>query len=90
MSARNGMRPVHPGEIVGQELEYLGVSVGDLADALSVPVGRVAGILGEREGVNEEIALGLSGYFGTTARFWLNLQATYERRVAAIGSSEYA
>lgn len=85
MSARNKMRPVHPGEILGQELEYLGLSVGDLADAMGVSPGRIAGVLGEREGVNEEIALGLSGYFGTTAQFWLNLQATYERRVAETG-----
>ena len=85
MSARSKMRPVHPGEILGQELEYLGLSVGDLADAMGVSAVRIAGVLGEREGVSEEIALGLSGYFGTTAQFWLNLQATYERRVAETG-----
>ena len=85
MSARNKMRPVHPGEVLGQELEEIGVSARDFADALGVPVERVAGVLAEREGVSEEIALGLSGYFGTTAQFWLNLQATYERRVAETG-----
>ena len=85
MSARNKMRPVHPGEVLGQELEEIGVSARDFADALGVPVERIAGVLAEREGVSEEIALGLSGYFGTTAQFWLNLQATYERRVAETG-----
>ena len=90
MKAINGMRPVHPGEILGQELEELGVSAGDFADALGVPAGRIAGILVERDGVSEDIALGLAGYFGTTAQFWLNLQASYERRVAAIGNSGYA
>ena len=84
MSAINGMRPVHPGEILQQELEEIGVSAGDLADALDVPLGRIAAILMERDGVSEDIALGLSRYFGTTAQFWLNLQASYERRVAAV------
>ena len=79
------MRPVHPGEVLGQELEELGVSAGELADAMGVSPGRIAGVLAERDGVSEEIALGLSGYFGTTAQFWLNLQATYERRVAETG-----
>lgn len=87
MSARNKMRPVHPGEVLGQELEEIGVSARDFADALGVPVERIAGVLAEREGVSEEIALGLSGYFGTTAQFWLNLQATYERRVAETGGA---
>ena len=85
MKAINGMRPVHPGEILGQELEELGVSAGDFADALGVPAERIAGILAERDGVSEDIALGLAGYFGTTAQFWLNLQASYERRVAETG-----
>lgn len=87
MSARNKMRPVHPGEVLGQELEEIGVSARDFADALGVPVDRIAGVLAEREGVSEEIALGLSGYFGTTAQFWLNLQSTYERRVAETGGA---
>lgn len=87
MSARNKMRPVHPGEVLGQELEEIGVSARDFADALGVPVERIAGVLAEREGVSEEIALGLSGYFGTTAQFWLNLQSTYERRVAETGGA---
>lgn len=90
MSAINGMRPVHPGEILRQELEELGVSAGDLADALGVPHGRIVAILRERDGVSEDIALGLSGYFGTTAQFWLNLQASYERRVAAVDAGDVA
>ena len=61
MSARNKMRPVHPGEILGQELEYLGLSVGDLADAMGVSPGRIAGILGERDGVSEEDCAGVVG-----------------------------
>ena len=85
MKAINGMRPVHPGEILGEELEELGVSAEDLADALDVSPERVVAILAEQDGVSEDIALGLSGYFGTTAQFWLNLQASYEERAAAMG-----
>ena len=51
MNARNGMRPVHPGEILRDELETLGLSANALSKALDVPVNRITAILHGRRGV---------------------------------------
>ena len=84
MSARNGMRPVHPGEILSEELEEIGVSASALARALGVPTNRVTAILNGQRGMTANTALRLSRYFGTTAELWMNLQKTYELRLAEI------
>ena len=80
---RNGMRPIHPGEILNEEfLSPLGMSERALAQALHVPANRVNGIVKGLRAITADTALRLSRYFGTTAEFWLNLQKTYELRVA--------
>lgn len=77
----NGMRPVHPGEILREEyLEPLGMSPNALAGALHLTATRVNDIVRERRGVTPDTALRLSQYFGTTAEFWMNLQMMYELR----------
>lgn len=86
MSVRNGMRPVHPGEILSEELKELGMSARALADALAVPTARVNAILEGRQGITADTALRLSHYLGTTPQFWLNLQKNFELRVAEIQS----
>ena len=83
MSAKNGMRPVHPGEILRDELDVLGLSANALAKALGVPVNRVTTILNGQRGVSADTALRLARYFGTTLQLWLNLQKTWELRRAA-------
>ena len=80
MSFKNGMRPVHPGEILRDELEALGLSANALSKALGVPVNRITAILNGRRGVTANTALRLARYFGTTPQFWLNLQKTWELR----------
>ena len=80
MSIRNGMAPVHPGEILSGEIEELGLSTSTLADALRVPVNRITLILKGQRGVSADTALRLARYFGTTPEFWLNLQSTWELR----------
>ena len=87
MSVKNGMRPVHPGEILGEELEELGMSANALAGALGVPANRITTILKGQRGVTADTALRLSRYFGTTPQLWLNLQKTFELRVAEIESA---
>jgi addiction module HigA family antidote len=78
---KNGMRPIHPGEILREEyLEPLGMSVNALACALHLTASRINDIVRERRGVSANTALRLSRYFGTTPEFWLNLQMTYELR----------
>lgn len=86
MSVTNGMRPVHPGEILGEELAELGLSAEALASALAVPGDRITGILHGKCGISADTALRLSRYFGTTPQLWLNLQKTFELRVAEIES----
>ena len=86
---KNGMRPVHPGEVLREEyLKPLGMSANALAKALSVPAPRVNEVVRERRGVSADTAMRLARYFGGDARSWLNLQAAYDLRVAEIGSGE--
>ena len=84
MSVTNGMRPVHPGEILGEELEELSMSAQALATALDIPTARVTKILEGERGMTADTALRLARYLGTTPQLWLNLQKTFELRVAEI------
>ena len=79
---KNGMRPVHPGEILREELDALEMSAKALAAALDVPGNRITAILNGQRGVTADTALRLSRYLGTTPELWLNLQKTFELRVA--------
>ncbi|MFK4136013.1 HigA family addiction module antitoxin [Pseudomonas luteola] len=80
---KNGMRPVHPGEVLREEyLEPLELSAAALARAIGVSAPTVNDIVRERRGVTADIALRLSAAFGSTAEFWMNLQSTYELRLA--------
>ena len=78
MNAKNGMRPVHPGEILRDELEALGLSANALSKALGVPVNWITAILHGQRGVTANTALCLTRYFGTTSQVWLNLQQAWE------------
>ena len=80
MSTKNGMSPVHPGEILRDELETLGLSANALSKKLDVPVNRITAILQGTRGVTANTALRLARFFGTTPQVWLNLQKTYELR----------
>lgn len=85
--SKNGMRPVHPGEILREDyLAEIGMSANALARALHVPAPRVNDIVRERRGVTADTALRLARFFGTTPQFWLNLQSTYDLRVAEIAA----
>jgi antitoxin HigA-1 len=75
--------PIHPGEILREDfLLPLGLSMNKLALALRVPVTRIAEIVHERRGITPDTALRLARYFNTSARFWLNLQASYDLETA--------
>ena len=80
------MRPVHPGEILRDELDALSLTAKALADALGVPVNRVTMILNGQRGVSADTALRLARYFGTTPQLWMNLQKTWELRQAEIAA----
>ena len=86
---KNGMRPVHPGEILREDyLASLNMSANALAKALAVPAPRVNDIVRERRGVSADTALRLARYFDTSPQFWLNLQAMYDLRVAEIAAGK--
>ena len=85
----NGMPPIHPGEILAEELDELGLSANAFAKALGVPTNRITAILNGQRGVTADTALRLARYFGTGAQFWLNLQKSFELRRAELDSWEY-
>ena len=74
--------PIHPGKILSEELELLGISAAELARQLAVPTNRITGILNGERAVTADTALRLGHWFGTSADFWLNLQKLYELRLA--------
>jgi antitoxin HigA-1 len=86
---KNGMRPVHPGEILREEyLKPSGLTANALARALKVPAPRINDIVRERRGVSADTALRLARYFRGDARSWLNLQTSYDLRVAEIANAK--
>jgi addiction module HigA family antidote len=86
---KNGMRPVHPGEILREDyLIPLGLTASALAKALNVPAPRINEIVRERRSVTADTAIRLARYFGGDARSWLNLQAAYDLRVAEIRNAK--
>lgn len=81
MAIVNGMRPIHPGEILREDfLQPLGMSVNALALALRVPSTRLHEIVKERRAITPDTALRLARYFGGDAQSWLNLQSAFDLR----------
>jgi addiction module HigA family antidote len=79
---RRKTAPVHPGEILLEEyLKPLGLSQYRLAKDISVPPRRVNEIVHGTRAITADTALRLSRYFGTSERFWLNLQTRYDLEV---------
>ena len=76
------MRPVHPGEILKDELSELGLSANAFAKALSVPANRIVNILLGKRSITADTALRLSIYFGSGPEIWMNLQTNYDLAVA--------
>ncbi|MFT7460174.1 MAG: addiction module HigA family antidote [Planctomycetota bacterium] len=74
--------PIHPGLILGEELEEIGISAAELARQLKIPANRITQIIAGRRNITADTALRLGKWFGTSAVFWLNLQKSYELRVA--------
>ncbi len=83
MLPQNRMPPIHPGEILAEDLEEVGLSADELDRILAVASGTVAAIVGEKRGIDADFALRLSRYLGTGARLWMNLQVSYDLKMAA-------
>lgn len=82
---RNGMRPIHPGEILLEEFLQPSdptLNPNTLAKAIGVPANRITAIIKGQRGITGDTAVRLGTFFNTTAEFWMNLQKTYELRLA--------
>ena len=76
------MRPIHPGEVLKEELAEIGMTANAFAQALSVPANRITAIPNGTRSITADTALRISLFFGTTPEFWLNLQTSYDLKVA--------
>jgi antitoxin HigA-1 len=74
--------PIHPGEILGDELEEIGLTAKRLADIIEAPPNRLYQLLAGKRNVTADTALRLGRYFGMSADFWMNLQSAYELDLA--------
>jgi addiction module HigA family antidote len=82
MSPRKPRLAIHPGEVLADELQELGMTATELARQLAVPPNRITQIVQGKRSITGDTALRLAHWFGTDPQFWLNLQASYEIDVA--------
>ena len=83
LAKRRAFAPVHPGEVIlADYLEPLGMSRYALAKALGITQARLGEIIRGRRAITPDTALRLARYFGTTAEFWMAMQAQYDLDVA--------
>ncbi len=76
------MPPIHPGEVLIEEfLKPMGISQYRLAKDISVPPRRINEIVHGKRAITADTALRLSQYFGTSERFWMNLQTRYDLEI---------
>ena len=74
--------PIHPGEILADELDDLGWSAAELARLIDVPANRISQIVADKRNITADAALRLGCYFGTSPDLWMNLQKTYQLDLA--------
>ena len=83
MAHEKRLPPIHPGEILLEEfLKPLDMSMNQLAIELRVPASRINAIVEGGRSISADTALRLGHYFGISPEFWINLQATYDLRIA--------
>ncbi|MFY8191792.1 MAG: HigA family addiction module antitoxin [Limnohabitans sp.] len=80
----NGLPAIHPGEFLRETLDELSMTQAAFADAIGISAMRVSHVLKGDRPVTAELALRLGRAFGQTPQYWLNLQATYDLKLAQI------
>ena len=70
--------PIHPGEILSEELAELNIAAAELAREIKVPPNRITQIIAGKRSISADTALRLSQYFGTSAKFWHGLQDDFD------------
>lgn len=85
---KNGLPPIHPGEFLRETLEELNISQAQFARAISVAPARISQVVKGKRPVTAELALLFSRALAQSPQYWLNLQATYDLKMAerAIGA----
>ena len=78
----NGLAAIHPGEFLRETLDELGLTQVAFAEALGVSPMRVSHVLRGDRPVTAELALRLGRALGQTPQYWLNLQTTYDLKIA--------
>ena len=78
----NWRAPIHPGEILGEELTEIGMKPVELANRIAVPNNRIYQILEGKRSITADTALRLGIFFNVSAEFWINLQKAYELDIA--------
>ena len=71
---KRGVRPVHPGEHLGEEIKELGLTGNAFAEAICVPSNRIYQLINGKRSMSANTALWLAAFFGTSAQMWMNLQ----------------
>jgi antitoxin HigA-1 len=74
--------PIHPGEVLADELEDIGLTPKKLADLIEVPPNRLYQIIAGKRAMTADTALRLGRYFDMAADFWMNLQTAWELDLA--------
>jgi antitoxin HigA-1 len=80
--------PIHPGEILADELAELNTSPSELARELHVPANRISQLVAGKRAMTADTALRLERWLGVSAAFWMNLQKRYELDLAREKSDE--
>ncbi len=81
-STTTNIDPVHPGEILQEDLADAGMSINELARAIHVPVNRLSRLIRRERGITADTAIRLAAFWSTSARYWMNLQTIYELDLA--------
>jgi addiction module HigA family antidote len=88
ISFQDGMPAIHPGEFLKEIVDELGLSQVALAQALGISTMRVSHVLKGSRPVTAELALRLGRVMDQTPQYWLNLQASYDLKLAQIANQD--
>lgn len=78
MTEKRPIYPIHPGEVLAEQLEELQIAAAELARELHVPANRLYQLLAGKRAMTADTALRLEQWLGVSAAFWMNLQKSYE------------
>lgn len=79
---RKRLAPIHPGEILGEDLRDAGISLNELARSLRVPMNRISAIVNGKRSITADSAMRLARYLVPSSEYWMNLQTAYALAVA--------